>query len=103
MIPDKDVATLRHSMSLEEIEDVITRHLSSWLELGLGINVEQPSIRTLEHYIMTFVDKSIERLYKRAKDKMREEELKSVKSKEDILELLKSLIRDGSPTIKRHL
>ena len=80
MMPDKDIATLRHSMSLEEIEDVITRHLSPWLESGLGINVEQPSIRTLEHYIMTFVDESIERLYKTAKDRMKEEELKSMSS-----------------------
>ena len=79
MMPDKDVATLRYSMSLEEVEEVITRHLSPWLESGLGINVEHPSIRTLEHYIMTFVDESIECLYKTAKDKMGEEELKGVR------------------------
>ena len=97
IMPDKDVATLKYSMSLEEVERILTRHLSPWLELGLGINVEQPSIRTLEHYIMTFVDKSIERLYKTAKDRMKEEELKSMRSKEDIFELLKSSIRDGSP------
>ena len=103
MMPDKDVATLRHSMSLEEVEDVITRHLSPWLESGLGINVEQPSIRTLEHYIMMFVDESIERLYKTAKDKMGEEELRDMRSIEDIFELLKSSIRDRIPLFQRRL
>ena len=36
---------------------------------------------------MTFVDDSIKRLYKTAKDKMGEEELKGVRSKEDIFKL----------------
>ena len=58
---DKSVATLTYSMSLEEVERILTQHLSPWLESGLGINVEHPSIKTLEHYIMRFIDESVKR------------------------------------------
>ena len=49
LMPDKDVVTLKYSMSLEAVERIITRHLTPWLELGLGTNVEDPPIKTLEH------------------------------------------------------
>ena len=78
-MPDKSTATLTYSMSLEEVERILTRHLSPWLETGLGINVEHPSIKTLEHYIMRFMDESVEQRYKTAKDKMGEEELRDMR------------------------
>ena len=67
LMPDKDVATLKYSMSLEAFERIITRHLTPWLESGLGTNVEDPPLKTLEQYLMTFMDESVERRYKAAK------------------------------------
>ena len=99
-MPDKGVATLKYSMSLEEVERILTRHLTPWLESGIGVNVEYPSLKTLEQYLMTFMDESVERRYKTAKDKMGEEELRNMRSIEDIFELLKSFIRDRIPLIQ---
>ena len=94
---DKDVVTLKYSMSLEDVERIITRHLTPWLESGLGINVKYPLLKTLEQYLMTFMDKLVERRYKAAKDMMEEGELRNMKSIEDIFGLLKSSIRDRIP------
>ena len=50
LMPDKGVVTLKYSMSLEDVERIITRHLTPWLESGLGPNVKYPPIKTLEQY-----------------------------------------------------
>ena len=55
-MPDKLVATMRYSHTLEEVEKIITRHLTPWLESGLGPGTEHPSIRTLEQYVANFMD-----------------------------------------------
>ena len=93
LMPDKGMATLRYSMSLEEVERILTRHLTPWLESGLGPNIAYPPLKTLEQYLMTFMDQSVELRYKTAKDKMEEEELRNMRTIEDIFKLLKSSIR----------
>ena len=52
LMQDKDMATLKYSMSLEAVERIVIRHLTPWLESGLGPNVKDPTIKTLEQYLL---------------------------------------------------
>ena len=62
-MPDKNLATLKFSLGLEEVERIFVHYLAPWLESGLGHNVDYPSLKTLEQYLQTYMDKSVELRY----------------------------------------
>ena len=103
MMPDKAVATMKYSHTLEEVERIIARYLTPWLESGLGPGTEDPPLRTLEQYVVTYMDESMILRYQTAKDKLQTEELERMKKMEHIFDLIKASIRDRMPLFQRRI